>query len=915
MPTWSNMSSPAVSIIEPDAISPMMLAGSKDLDDGFNLDRSAPKQRRAKVAGRLMGRHSDERMASMNSRSPWLAPLSPNLLGRTITASPGAMMPSSSAPRSEASESGRAAKGQAPDQELYGQIRQWLEAERSRKARAKAKVKAKLRIGSSKKPADVLPRDEALEEDGAGGHVRRERRESDASEGTAALDKLEELLDKSMVLDVLDSPRSRRSSKIIGRKGSLRRMRRMSTTGTGSDTDYFDGVPAVPSCDVVLDNSKTLAYSGGASDAKLSPDLSRRSKEIDAWTTFKYEIVRLTHTLRLKGWRRVAMDQSRHITVERLSGALTNAVYVVLPPKNVPDSIPGLRVANGDMSENDSGRARKPPPMKLLLRIYGPNVEHLIDRESELAILRRLAMKRIGPRLLGTFSNGRFEEFLNAKALHPRDLRNKETSRQIAKRFRELHDGIELLQEERDSGPFLWKNWDKWIDRCAAVCQYVDREVLTPRRGSMSIRRGSKVGQELLCGTTWEFFHTTVEKYRKWLEEHYGGFQELKEQLVFAHNDSQYGNILRLEPPGDSPLLVPANHHKQLVVIDFEYANANMPGLEFANHFTEWAYDYHNEAAPHACNTALYPSLEEQRRFIEAYVRHRPQYRAPTTPGVDTPTSRSDTSSGAGASAPGGARPTTPRLTHKSSTSSLPAFLLDARIPAGVAPLTSVPAAGQGALDRATEDEEKAVETEVSRLLRETRLWRLANSAQWVAWGIVQAKVAGMPDPEGEKASTCGKGEVAEPELPAGADLPSTCGKGEAAAPAMPPGASLPSTCGKGDPSEPEVPPTASLPSTCGKGTAEASSNGSVVNSSNTNPGSDPLGEEEQSMKDDLEAKRPDMTARPEEAEELETDEFDYLAYAHERALFFWGDALQMGVVKEEDLPGTLRGRVKLVEY
>ena len=48
---------------------------------------------------------------------------------------------------------------------------------------------------------------------------------------------------------------------------------------------------------------------------------------------------------------------------------------------------------------------------------------------------------------------------------------------------------------------------------------------------------------------------------------------------------TQYGNLLRLEPSGESPLLLPANEHKQLVVIDFEYASANLPGLEFANHF------------------------------------------------------------------------------------------------------------------------------------------------------------------------------------------------------------------------------------------------------------------------------------------------------------------------------------------
>lgn len=38
-------------------------------------------------------------------------------------------------------------------------------------------------------------------------------------------------------------------------------------------------------------------------------------------------------------------------------------------------------------------------------------------------------------------------------------------------------------------------------------------------------------------------------------------------------------------PTHQSPLLLPANEHKQLVVIDFEYASPNVRGLEFANHF------------------------------------------------------------------------------------------------------------------------------------------------------------------------------------------------------------------------------------------------------------------------------------------------------------------------------------------
>lgn len=41
---------------------------------------------------------------------------------------------------------------------------------------------------------------------------------------------------------------------------------------------------------------------------------------------------------------------------------------------------------------------------------------------------------------------------------------------------------------------------------------------------------------------------------------------------------------------------------------------------------------------------------------------------------------------------------------------------------------------------------EEKTEAEIKRLMHETRIWRVANSAQWVAWGIVQAKVPGMDE-------------------------------------------------------------------------------------------------------------------------------------------------------------------------
>ena len=164
-------------------------------------------------------------------------------------------------------------------------------------------------------------------------------------------------------------------------------------------------------------------------------------------------------------------------------------------------------------------------------------MEHLIDRENELGILRRLARKRIGPRLLGTFSNGRFEQFFQARTLTADDIRAPETSKQIAKRMRELHEGVELLAHERSAGPFAWQNWDKWIGRCDEVGSWLDDQILSEKahRGASTSEAWRSRG--FVCGVEWPMFRKTVEKYRVWLERQYGGPGGIRDELVFAHND------------------------------------------------------------------------------------------------------------------------------------------------------------------------------------------------------------------------------------------------------------------------------------------------------------------------------------------------------------------------------------------
>lgn len=128
---------------------------------------------------------------------------------------------------------------------------------------------------------------------------------------------------------------------------------------------------------------------------------------------------------------------------------------------------------------------------------------------------------------------------------------------------------------------------------------------------------------------------------------------------------------------------------------------------------------------------------------------------------------------------------------------------------------------------------------EAERLMAETRLWRLANSAQWTAWGIVQANIPGLPafDKEGEGQEE-GKGQNVEGN------------------------------------------------------------------------------KEKQAAQDkEVDAEHRDGEGVHDKSPPPEDEEFDYLSYAQERAMFVWGDAVQLGIVKLEELPKDVRSRLKVVEY
>jgi len=155
---------------------------------------------------------------------------------------------------------------------------------------------------------------------------------------------------------------------------------------------------------------------------------------------------------------------------------------------------------------------------------------------------------------------------------------------------------------------------------------------------------------------------------------------------------------------------------------------------------------------------------------------------------------------------------------------------------------------------------EEAKEAAIERLMRETRLWRVANSAFWIAWGIVQAKVPGMGE-----------------------------------------------SCNDSIPNE-----SRNLPEGLDPKTHEDANR----------LYSDPLTTDTAPLAQDAHDRRPEGTTAGTSVDDMEmaTEEdddegFDYLGYAQERAMFFWGDVLQLGIMQKDELPRALLEKIKIVEH
>lgn len=274
-----------------------------------------------------------------------------------------------------------------------------------------------------------------------------------------------------------------------------------------------------------------------------------------------------------------------NISISRIEGALTNVIYKA-----------SLLDYNGELTNQD-----------FLIRIYDTKNDNIIDRDNELANLKRLPQSFDKIKILFHFQNGRIENFLNNyRAIRSNEMSKPHNLSKIAHRFKELHKLTNLTPEEKvyygNNGTkskyhcFCWDTIFNWLD---TIDQYTHW---------LTVRKSENVRTNLLC-KDWSTFKRIVRGYRDWLIIN---DSESFKNMALCHNDTQHGNIM-IERDTDK--------NADIIFIDFEYGGVDTISFDLANFLSECMNDYEAEDSAF-CDPAKFPTSKQIMHFIESYLTH-----------------------------------------------------------------------------------------------------------------------------------------------------------------------------------------------------------------------------------------------------------------------------------------------------
>jgi thiamine kinase-like enzyme len=148
----------------------------------------------------------------------------------------------------------------------------------------------------------------------------------------------------------------------------------------------------------------------------------------------------------------------------------------------------------------------------------------------------------------------------------------------------------------------VWENITRWTREAKIVLKELDKltdtpgyyELLAASKAALAARKASSGDQhivplaslaqtvELRSNVNLPLFEQQIKLYRSLVRD--WERSEGKSKRVFAHNDTQYGNLLLLTPAKaedekalEQKLQAP---HQKIIVVDFEYASANPRGFD-----------------------------------------------------------------------------------------------------------------------------------------------------------------------------------------------------------------------------------------------------------------------------------------------------------------------------------------------
>lgn len=249
--------------------------------------------------------------------------------------------------------------------------------------------------------------------------------------------------------------------------------------------------------------------------------------------------------------------------VEPVHGGITNALFKLTAPGREP----------------------------VLVRIYGPATEVIIDREGENRLFARLSREGFAPPYHGRFRNGRVEGWLEGfRPLTPAELGEPDLRRLIAGELRRLH-AIPPASPE----PTLWRTLDGWM-RAARAFTFADPRQ-AGRYAALDLPRRAATLEALR-----QAFEDRVRHDRR-----PGARAALRP--VLAHNDLLSGNVL-----------VDAGRQR-VRFVDYEYGACSYAGFDVANHLCEHAgFDSDFERG--------FPSREAREDFARHYLGDEAQVAA-----------------------------------------------------------------------------------------------------------------------------------------------------------------------------------------------------------------------------------------------------------------------------------------------